>query len=65
VVDVRVGGRGHVRARTPRDWWRIVLVGPVYAVTPKVEFRGFGHRCGNPLYQWIGPGYAVRRHRPR
>ena len=65
LVDARFGGRGHGRACTPRDWWRIVLVGPVVRSDTQSEFRGLGHRCENPLHQWVGPGYAVRRHRPR
>jgi hypothetical protein len=41
-----------------------------YAVTPKVEFRGSGHRCENLLCPWSGravrcvvspPIYAPRR----
>jgi hypothetical protein len=48
------GGRGHRRACTPWDWWRIVLARTV----ARSEFRNFRHRCENPLYQQFGPGYA-------
>ena len=33
--------------------------GRCHAVTPKVEFRGLGHRCENPLCQCVGPGEGV------
>ena len=42
LVDARFGGRGHGRACTPRDWWRIVLVGTVARSDTQSEFRGFG-----------------------
>jgi hypothetical protein len=52
------GGRGHRRACTPWDWWRIVLARTVARSDTQSEFRNFRHRCENPLYQQFGPGYA-------
>ena len=58
VVDARFAGRGHHRACTPWDWWRIVLARTVARSDTQSDLRGFRHRCENPLYHQFGPGYA-------
>ena len=47
------------------DWWRIVLIGPVLPSHAQSGVPGFGASCVKPLCQWLGPCFAVRRHRPR
>jgi hypothetical protein len=41
LVDARFRGRGHARARTPLDWWPIVLAGTVVPSGTQSESRGY------------------------